>query len=154
MQQKRSLDAGGVTLAVILGLLAGPLIFYALAGDYWHTTPVTADNTVARIIAGVAGAALGVGALVNATRFRNPGLAGGISGLAGGVSELLVAVLPWVGFNATHPKCTSNGICPLDGNGLMQLALRAGVFSIVVYTLLGFALAMLISAVRGYVHSS
>jgi hypothetical protein len=153
MQQKRSLDAGGVTLAIILGLLAGPLIFYALAGDYWHTAPVT-DDTLARVVAGVAGAALGVGALVNATRFRNPGLAGGISGLAGGITELAVAVLPWVGFNATHHTCTSDGICPLDGNGLVQLALRAGGFAIIVYTLAGFALAMLISAVRGYVHSS
>jgi hypothetical protein len=149
MQQKRSLDAGGVTLAIVLGLLAGPMIFYGLAGDYWHTT--VTDNTLARQVMGVGGVLLGVGAMVNALRFRNPGLAGAISGLAGGVSELAVAVLPWLGFNATHPTCTPDHICPVD---VGQIALRAGGFGIVVFTLVGFALASLISAVRGFMHST
>jgi hypothetical protein len=148
--QKRSLDAGGVTLAIILGLFAGPIIFYALAGDYWHST----GFQVNRIIAGVVGAALGIGALVNAARFRNAGLAGGISGLAAGIGELAVAVLPWYAFSYTHPKCEPGQICPLSPGDLAQLALRAGAFSIIVFTLAGFALAMLVAAVRGRVHSA
>ncbi len=148
--QKRSLDAGGVTLAIILGLFAGPIIFYALAGDYWHSTGFQMN----RIIAGVIGVALGIGALVNATRFRNAGLAGGISGLAAGIGELGVAVLPWYAFSYNHPKCDPNQICPLSPGDLAQLALHVGAFALIVFTLAGFALASLIAAVRGRIHSA
>lgn len=148
--QKRSLDAGGVTLAIILGLLSGPLIFYGLAGDYWHSVALPLNQYLWGAIGGV----LGIGALVNASRYRNPGLAGAVSGIAGGIGEVAFAVLPWAAFSATHPKCDPNNICPLGSTDLGQLALRAGAFSLIVFTLAGFSLALLIAAIRGRIASA
>jgi hypothetical protein len=146
---QRTLDAGGVTFAIILGLLAGPVIFYALAGDYWHSTGLTVNH----LYAGIVGAGLGLGALFNAARYRNAGSAGAISGLAGGVGELAVAVVPWIGLTYARPTCDPNTVCPLLGaNDLTQLALTVGIFAIIVFSLAGYSLAALINAIRGQVH--
>ena len=142
---KPSLNAGGVTLAIILGLLTGPMVFYAIFGDYWHSTGVHPMQWMA----GAAGAVVGVGALLNAARFRNAGLAAAITGVAAGVGELTVAVVPWLGFNATHPRCDANNLCPLAPADLQQIALVAGVFAIGLFTVLFFALTTLIVAIRG-----
>ena len=142
---KPSLNAGGVTLAIILGLLTGPTLFYALFGDYAHSTGVHATQWIAGVVGGV----LGVVALVNAARFRNAGLAGTVTGVSAGVGELAVAVVPWIGFNMTHPTCDANRLCPLAPADIQQIALVSGVFAIGLFTILFFALTTLIVAIRG-----
>nr|MBA3825676.1 hypothetical protein [Ktedonobacterales bacterium] len=92
---KQTLNANGVTFAIILGLLFGPIVFYAIAGSFAanvgsHTYAIL---TINRGLAGGVAGVLGVLALVNAERFRNAGLAGAITGIAAGISELAVAVV-------------------------------------------------------------
>jgi hypothetical protein len=147
LTQKSSLNAGGVTIAIILGLIAGPIIFYAIAGDYWHTLNVHVNQ----LVAGGVGAVVGIVALVNATRFRNAGLAGAVTGVAAGAGEFVVAFIPWVGFNTTHPTCDPNQICPLSATTLQQIALVSGLFSVVLFTIAGFSLASLITFARSRV---
>lgn len=142
---RRALDAGGVTIAIILGLLAGPILFYALAGDYWHST----NLTVSRGLAGGVGGVLALAALLNATRFHNAGLAGAVTGLAGAIGETVVAVVPWLGLTYRQPTCAPSQVCPLLAPaGVVQLALTVGIFTLVVFTLAGFSLASLVAALR------
>lgn len=144
MTDRRSLDAGGVTLAIILGLITGPVLFYAIAGDYWHSTGVTANHLVAGIIAAV----LGLGGLFNASRFRNAGLAGAITGLAAGIGELGVAIVPWLGYDR-NVTCNPGDICPqISQPDLLQIALRAGIFSTLVFVIGGYALSTLVATLR------
>ncbi len=141
--RSRTLDAGGVTLALILGLLAGPAIFYAAAGDYWHSLGLTVPTPLAI----VAALALTVAALANATRFRNAGLAGALTGVAAGVGELAVAVIPWIG--VTQIKCAEPIICPPIARGdLISYAAYVGGFAIVICTIGGFSLALLVRTLR------
>lgn len=143
--QDRSLDAGGVTLAIILGFLAGPALFYAFFGDYWHSTGLH----FSRGIAGGVGGVLALAALANATRFRNAGVAGALAGFAGAAGEFAVAIVPWFGLNYTHPTCSSGNLCPIFApNDLAQLALTVAIFCGVVFTLAGYSLAALVAGVR------
>ncbi len=140
-----SLNALGVTFAIILGLITGPVVFYAFAGDYWHST----NLHLSQWIAVAAAVPLLIAALANATRFREAGMAGAITGLAGGVGEMAVAVVPWAGLTYRGPKCQPNLICPQFNQGnLTQLTLTVGIFSVIVFTLAGLSLAVLISALR------
>jgi len=151
---KQSLNANGVAFAIILGLLLGPILFYAIAGDF---SAVAGNQTysILRINRGLAGGVagvLGVLALINAERFHNAGRAGAVTGLAAGISELAVAVVPWWAFASTHPKCDANGLCPLSSGDLVHLALTSGGFALVLFTLGFTALASLVSAVRARVN--
>jgi hypothetical protein len=153
---KQSLNANGVTFAIILGLLFGPILFYALAGSFTasvgnHTYAIFTLN---RGLAGGVAGVLGVLALVNAERFRNAGLAGAITGIAAGVGELVVAVVPWWAFSYTHPTCDANGVCPLSSGDLARLALTTGGFALVLFTLGLYSLATLVNAVRVRVNQS
>ena len=145
---KTNLNANGVTFAIILGLLFGPIVFYAIAGDYTHSTSLTVSRGIAGGVAGV----VGVLALINAERFRNAGVAGAVTGLAAGIGELVVAIVPWWAFTYTHPQCNTNSVCPLSSSDLIRLALTAGGFALVLFTLGLASLASLVSAVRGRVN--
>jgi hypothetical protein len=153
---KKNLNANGVTFAIILGLLFGPLLFYAIVGGFSASVGNHTYNifNLSRGLAGGIAGGLGVLALINAERFGNAGLAGAITGLAAGVGELVVAVVPWWAFSYTHPKCDANGVCPLSSGDLTQLALTNGGFAIVLFTLGLFSLASLVNAVRSRVNSA
>jgi hypothetical protein len=141
---QRTLDAGGVTLAILLGVLAGPVIFYAVAGDYFHST----DLSINRLIAGALAIVLGIAAILNAVRFRNAGLAGAVTGLAAAVGELAVAALPWAGLLYITPHCAGGTVCPPTGTDLKTFALYVGAFMGVVSVIAGFSLASLVRVIR------
>lgn len=146
---KPLLHAGGVTIAIILGLMAGPFLTYAIAGDVTHTLPFTLNHALAGGIGGV----VALGALINAQRFRNAGEAGAIFGIAAGVGEFAVAVLPWIGYSYSRPACTTaTQVCPLGSSDLLRLSLTTGLFALALFTIGGASLAMLIAAVRSAVH--
>jgi len=151
---KQTLYANGVTFAIILGLLFGPILFYAIADGFTASvgTHTYALLTINRGVAGGVAGVLGILALINAERFRNAGLAGAITGLAAGVGELVVAVVPWWAFSATHPTCTSAGLCPLASGDIICLALTTGGFALVLFTLGLYSLASLVNAVRARVN--
>ncbi len=153
---KQSLNANGVTFAIILGLLFGPILFYAIAGGFAATAGnhTYAILTISRGLAGGVAGVLGVLALINAERFRNAGLAGAITGIAAGLSELVVAVVPWWAFSATHPQCDASGVCPLATGDLVRLGVTTGGFALVLFTLGLYSLATLVNAVRARVNQS
>jgi hypothetical protein len=147
-QRQRAAGAGGITLALLLGLFVGPLLVYALAGDFWHTIGAPAPDRTPRIIAGVIGIALLIGALFNASRFRNAGLVGMLTGIGGGIGELTVAVVPWLAA-PRFVHCQPGLICPLPSQpDLVNIALTAGIFFTVLFAVAGFSLAQLVSVVR------
>ncbi len=147
-QQQRPAGAGGITLAILLGILIGPLLVYALAGDFWHTIGAPRPDTTPRIIAGIAGIVLLVGALFNASRFRNSGLVGLLTGVGGGIGELAVAIVPWLA-EPQFVHCQPDEICPLlSHHDILTIALTAGIFFTVLFAVAGFALALLVSVVR------
>lgn len=144
---KRSLDTGGVLAAIFLGLIAGPTLFYALAGDFFHV--LTINWPYARITAGAIGTVATIGGLVNAERFRQPGLTGALTGLAGAIGQVVVVALPWYGYYLHHRSCSDSSLCPLPSTAdLLQLILVVGGFGVVVFTLAGYSLASLLSTLR------
>ena len=147
-QRQRPAGAGGITLAILLGLLIGPLLVYALAGDFWHTVGVPQPDRTSRIIAGAIGIVLIIGALFNASRFRNAGLVGMLTGIGGGVGELAVAVVPWLAA-PRFVQCHPNEICPLPSQSdIVNITLTAGIFFTLLFAVAGFSLAMLVAVVR------
>jgi hypothetical protein len=148
----RAIDASGVLFAIVLGLVAGPLAFLALAGDYMHifTGIHSSLPSSTRYITGGSAAILIVLGLINAGHYRNAGAIGAITGAAAGVGELVLSLVPWLLYtHGTHPNCQSGGICPLPSTGdLEQLTLTIGIYSIVIGTIAGFSLATLLTVVR------
>jgi|GEM_PF-3463601 len=149
--RNRSLDAGGVTLAIILGLFTGPLLIYALSDDAFHTLNLPSawrGQGTPHIIAAAAAVVLIVLALFSAARFRNSGVAGAITGVAAGVGELAVATVPWLAAARTI-HCDPGHVCPLPSQpDLIQIALTVGIFYTVLFGIAGYSLALLTHSVR------
>lgn len=149
MHQRPMLNGGGVALALLLGFVTGPVLFYALMGDYWHSTGVH----ISQLYAGLAAIPLVVLSLFNAARFQNTGVAGAVTGAAAGVGEMIVAVMPWTILNIDRPHCTPDKICPyISSADLPRFILTVGIFSIGIALIAGFSLALLIDALRRMVH--
>jgi hypothetical protein len=145
---KPMLNAGGVAIAIILGLVAGPFLTYAIVGDVTHTYPFSFNH----ILAGVIGGIVALGALINAQRYRNAGEAGAVFGIAAGVGEFTAAVLPWIGYTYTRPACTTTTqVCPLNPSDLVRLSTTTGLFALILFTIGGASLSMLIAAARSLV---
>jgi nitrate/nitrite transporter NarK len=144
--RNRPLDAGGVTVAIISGLIAGPSLFYAFLSP---RVPVPGVH-VNQWIVGILGFAFLAVGIANAVRYHNAGLAGAITGIAGGIGTLGAVVLPWFALNYAKPACAGNGdICPLsDPTTLMQFALGIGLFATIFLTVGCASLASLIAAFR------
>jgi len=144
-----SLHFAGALLAVLLGLVSTPLLFFAFAGNYAHTFSTIPDTSMSRLIAGVVGAVLAVSGIMNAARFRNAGAAGALTGVAGAVGEFVVTVIPWLAITANHRACTTGDICPYPTVAdVTRLSLTVGIFSLVIATVAGYSLATLLAAVR------
>ncbi len=145
MQVRPRLSAGGVALAIVLGMISGPIIFYAFMGDYTHSTGVTVNHLSAGIVGGV----LGIVAIWHAARYRNAGLAGAVTGLAAGIGEGIVAIGPWVANTLHHPVWQDGAACPYFTNQqLIQFSLSIGLFALIIATVAGYSLALLFAVVR------
>ncbi len=145
MQYRPQLSAGGVALAIVLGIISGPIIFYAFMGDYTHSTGVS----VSHLAAGLVGGILGIAAIWHAARYRQAGLAGAVTGLAAGIGEGVVAIGPWVANTLQHPVCQDGAACPYFTNQqLIQFSLSIGLFAVIISTLAGYSLALLFAVVR------
>lgn len=143
------LDFEGVVGEILLGLLAGPLVFYTIAGDYWNSFILLHQFAYARLITGLIAFALVLAGMMVAMRYRNAGVAGGIFGFAGAIGQLIIALLPWLGLHAIAKTCGQGPTCTgLDSHSLTQLGMTVGIFSAILYTAAGYFLALFMASVR------
>jgi hypothetical protein len=141
-----SLNIDGAIITIILGIILGPTLFYAIAGDYWQTlTFLPSNTTTPRFIAGAIAIVALVLILFNAGRFRNAGWAGTLAGIAAGVSQLLAATLPTIAYAANHQAADPAG---LNRNDMIQLLLTLGGFLLAIYAIGGYSLAVLMTSLR------
>ncbi len=144
----RTLGIGGIILSALIGLFTGPLLVYAVAGDYWRT--LFSFNTIAfaRPLAGIVGVLLTAAMIFWANRYRRAGAAGAISGFCAAIGEWIVAMLPWVGFYYNHAACAASQYCPiLSANELRAGAITVGIYFAILFTLAGFCLTLFTSAI-------
>jgi hypothetical protein len=131
---------GAALASILLGVVTGLALAYAVLGNPWHSFPTDFPRWIAAIVGVVTLALL----LAVTSRYTSPMVLGTMAGAAGGLAEVAVAAVPWLAIASTQPGCANQSACTVPPS----VALGYGMVAALVYGVpLTVALAGLASIV-------